>query len=192
MEHLIDSDLVELAQNGNSQAFDTLAERYRLKITRLAFRYVNDADTALDLVQDIFFKVFRNLSHFRGDAKFSSWLFRLAVNDCIDHIRRLKTRKEHSLSAIQERGFDVADPRHSAKTTLEKADSQSRAKAALDRLPSSQRTVVVMKIFEEMTFEQIAEILEQPQSTVKSRLYKALNSLATMIRQQNVIERGKL
>jgi len=192
MENLLDTELVKLAQQGQGQAFDILIARYQKKVTHLVYRYVNDGDVALDLVQDIFFKIFKNLVNFKGESKFSSWLFRIAVNDCVDHIRRLKVRKEHSLDHFREFGFDVADTGESSdiEALIVNKETQSRVRELLNSLPENQRTVVVMKIYQEMKFEEIADILGDPVSTIKSRLYKALNTLGGLLRRQMFIEGG--
>jgi len=192
MEQLLDTELVKLAQRGEGRAFDILVGRYQTRVTHLVYRYVKDSDLALDLVQDIFVKIFRNLVRFKGESKFSSWLFRVAVNDCIDYLRRAKLRKEQSLDRYQEFGFDVADEHRSVRVAenLEDKEDRVRVNRALAGLPDKQRSVVVMKIYEDMTFDDIAEILEEPVSTVKSRLYKALNTLGGILRRREFIERG--
>ncbi len=194
MEQLIDTELVKLAQKGEGRAFDILVQRYQTKVTHLVYRYVHNRDTAMDLVQDIFFKIYRNLVNFKGESKFSSWLFRVAINDCIDHLRRKKVRKEQSLDTYRESGYDVADnsPGRNVAVTLEKKTEKQRVQRALADLPANLKSVIVMKIYQEMTFDEIAEILRQPVSTVKSRLYKALNTLGGIMRQKTFIERGKL
>ena len=195
MEHLMDTDLVKMAQRGEAQAFDILVQRYQTRVTGLVYRYVQNTDTALDLVQDIFLKVYRNLTNFKGESKFSSWLFRVAANDCIDHLRKMKVRKEQSLDHYQDSGFDVADSSKDADTasSYEVLDERRRVRRALSDLPDNQKTVVVMKVYQEMTFDEIADVLQEPVSTVKSRLYKALNSLGGIMRQQSFIEkRGKI
>lgn len=193
MEQLLDTELVKRAQNGEGQAFDILVSRYQGKVTSLVYRYVNNSETALDLVQDIFFKIYRNLVHFKGDAKFSSWLYRVASNESIDHLRRKKVRKEQSLDHIQDAGVDFADLSTGSDTAqcYETDQERIQVRKALAQLPMNLQTVVVMKVFQEMTFDEIAEVLQEPVSTVKSRLYKALSSLGGIMRQTNFIERGK-
>ncbi|MCB1050782.1 MAG: sigma-70 family RNA polymerase sigma factor [Acidobacteria bacterium] len=193
MNQLMDVELVQLAQEGKSEAFDALVKRYQNKVTQLVYRYVHDNDTALDLVQDIFFKIFRNLGRFKGECAFSTWMYRIAVNDCIDHTRRLKVRQETSLDQLAEVGFDAQDTRKEADvwaSVQERIDS-AMVRQALESLPNDQRSVLVLKVFEEMTFEQIASILGEPISTIKSRLYKALELLGRQFRQQQFLERFK-
>lgn len=193
MENLQDMELVKLAQKGDGAAFDQLVSRYQKKVTHLVYRYVNNSDTALDLVQDIFFKVFRNLSNFKGQSKFTSWMFRIAVNESVDHLRRQKVRKEHSLDHFREHGFDVPDLHDSSnlEAQLENAETKKRIRIVLDSLPENQKSIVVMKIYQDMKFDEIAEILSVPVSTVKSRLYKAFNNLGGLLRRQMFIEGGK-
>lgn len=189
MEEMMDSELVRLAQRGEGHAFNILIDRYQAKVSQLVFRYVRDPDTTMDLVQDIFFKIFRSLVKFKGDSKFSSWLFRIASNDCIDYLRRIKVRKEQSLDQYQESGFDVPDPdkRNDAAGVFQEKDDRRRVLIAMQSLPEDQKSVVILKVYEDMTFDQIAEVLNQPLSTVKSRLYKALNSLGGILRQKEFI-----
>ncbi len=191
MEHLLDTDLVKLAKNGEGAAFDVLVQRYQTKVTHLVYRYVHNRDTALDLVQDIFLKIYKNLVHFKGESKFSSWLFRVASNDCIDHLRRAKVRKEQSLDHFRETGFDVQDDHRDADVAgqYEAMDVRDRVRKALNDLPEEQRSVVVLKIYQGMTFVEIAEIIQEPVSTIKSRLYKALKALGGIMRQMDFIEK---
>jgi len=194
MEHMLDAELVELAQQGEGQAFNVLVARYQAKVMRLVYRYVNNTDVALDLVQDIFLKIFKNLVNFKGESKFSSWLFRVAVNDSIDYLRHVKVRKEQSLDHLQESGYDVAEtrPEGDAAAGLEEREKRKQVRDAMAGLPENQRSVVIMKIYQEMTFEEIADVMEEPVSTIKSRLYKALNTLGGALRRQRFIERGKV
>ena len=194
MEHLVDTELVELAKQGDGKAFDILVQRYQTKVTHLVYRYVKNVDIALDLVQDIFFKTYRNLVNFKGESKFSSWLFRVAVNDCIDYLRRVKVRKEQSLDHYRESGIDFPDsgPNQNVAHVYEREEERRRVQQALASLPEKQQSVVVMKIYQDMTFEEISEITQEPVSTVKSRLYKALQSMGGLMRQKTFIERDKL
>lgn len=192
MEQLLDNELVKLAQEGEERAFDELVARYQTRVTHLVYRYVKNTDVALELVQDIFLKLFKNLFRFKGESKFSSWLFRIAVNDCIDYLRKVKVRKEQSLDSLQEQGFDPHETRGEAFTAeqYESREEQTRVRHALANLNEKQKAVVVMKIYEEMTFEDISEVLQIPVSTVKSRLYKALSTLGADLRRKDFIERG--
>jgi len=193
MENRMDMELVLQAQNGETAAFDILINRYQQKIMRLVYRYVSDMDTASDLVQEIFFKVFRNLKRFKGESAFSTWIFRIAVNDCIDHTRRVKNRRESSLDAIRESGFDLADTGtgQDIQRHIQSKMERQQVRSALEQMNPKQQMVVVMKVYQDMTFDEISDILGEPLSTIKSRMYKALETLGKMVRRQKTMERVK-
>ncbi len=136
-------------------------------------------DDAGDACQEAFIAAYRNIKNFRGEAKVSSWLHRIAVNQCLTIKRRQKSRSEDFLddeNGADERTF-VASPNLSPARTTEKAERLKLVRQAVGGLPTELRQVIVMKEFEEMTFQEISETLELPLSTVKSRLYTALRQL---------------
>ncbi len=191
MESILDTELVQRAQRGDSPAFDELIIRYQKRVSSLVYRYVEDRDCASDLVQDIFLKIYTNIKRFKGDASFSTWLFRIAVNDCIDYKRRLKVRRETSLDAITEKGFDPRDDRQDAQIEMGLLTriENKRIRSLVDQLDPDQKMILVMKVYEEMTFEDIARVMGAPLSTIKSRLYKALDNLGKDLRRLQFIER---
>ena len=195
MEQLLDTDLIKLAKQGEGRAFDILVQRYQQKITAFVMRYVRNPDVALDVVQNIFFKIYRNLSHFKGDAKFSSWLYRIASNQCIDHLRRQKHRPEISLDTYLESASEP-DSLHAGEETyeetLEGKERMEQVRQALGNMPENMRLVLILKVYQELTFEQISEITGEPLSTVKSRLYKALNTLGGLVKQNDFIQQRGL
>ena len=177
--NLTDEQLVELAVSENSEAFGEIVRRWERKIFALCFGMLGREDDARDAAQEAFIAAYRNLVNFRGDAKVSSWLHRIAVNQCLTTKRRAKSRAEDFLDdedGSEERIF-VAAPHFSPARTTEKAERMTLVRQAVGALPSDLRQVIVMKEFEEMTFQEISETLELPLSTVKSRLYTALKQL---------------
>src|SRR5207248_9237376 len=177
--NLTDEQLVELAVSENSEAFGEIVRRWERKIFALCFGMLGREDDARDAAQEAFIAAYRNLANFRGDAKVSSWLHRIAVNQCLTTKRRAKSRAEDFLDdedGSEERIF-VAAPHFSPARTTEKAERMTLVRQAVGALPSDLRQVIVMKEFEEMTFQEISETLELPLSTVKSRLYTALKQL---------------
>jgi RNA polymerase sigma-70 factor (ECF subfamily) len=174
-----DEQLVELAKSGDSEAFGEIVRRWERKIFALSFGMLGREDDAGDAAQEAFIAAYRNLKNFRGEAKVSSWLHRIAVNQCLTTKRRQKTRAEDFLDAedgSEERAF-VASPLLSPAKKAEKAERMVLVRQAVGALPTDLRQVIVMKEFEEMTFLEISETLELPLSTVKSRLYTALKQL---------------
>lgn len=174
-----DEQLVELANSDDSEAFGEIVRRWERKIFALCFGMLGREDDARDACQEAFIAAYRNLKNFRGEAKVSSWLHRIAVNQCLTTKRRQKTRAEDFLDAedgSEERAF-VASPLLSPSRKAEKAERMFLVRQAVTALPSDLRQVIVMKEFEEMTFQEISETLDLPLSTVKSRLYTALKQL---------------
>ena len=174
-----DEQLVELAVSDDSEAFGEIVRRWERKIFALCFGMLGREDDARDACQEAFIAAYRNLKNFRGEAKVSSWLHRIAVNQCLTTKRRQKTRAEDFLDAedgSEDRAF-VAAPHLSPARKAEKAERMNLVRQAVGALPSELRQVIVMKEFEEMTFLEISETLDLPLSTVKSRLYTALKQL---------------
>lgn len=179
MKKLTDEQLVELAVTENPEAFGEIVKRWERKIFALCFGMLSREDDAKDAAQECFIAAYRNLKNFRGDARVSSWLHRIAVNQCLTIKRRAKTRSEDFLGdeeGAEERVF-VAPARLSPSRTAEQSERMAIIRQAVFSLPVDLRQVIVMKEFEEMTFQDISETLELPLSTVKSRLYTALKQL---------------
>ncbi len=174
-----DEQMVELALSGDPEAFGEIVRRWERRIFALAFGMLGREEDASDATQATFFAAFRNLRNFRGEAKVSSWLHRIAVNQCITRQRRAKVRSETALEDEAEKNAAVfALPLYASPARSAEEVERSRAvRRAVSALPPDLRQVVVMKEFEELTFQEIADALELPLSTVKSRLYTALRQL---------------
>ena len=175
-----DELLVERAVAGDTEAFGEIVRRWERRIYALAYGILGREDEARDAAQETFVAAFRNLPNFRGEAKVSSWLHRIAVNQCITRQRRARVRAETGLEEeVESTGGQFlstaadAMPAH-ASESKERAEAVRRAVASL---PQELREVVLMKEFEELTFQEIADALQIPLSTVKSRLYTALKQL---------------
>jgi RNA polymerase sigma-70 factor (ECF subfamily) len=174
-----DERMVELALSGDPEAFGEIVRRWERRIFALAFGMLGREEDARDATQETFLAAFRNLRNFRGEAKVSSWLHRIAVNQCITRQRRAKVRGETALEDEAEKNAAVfALPLEASPArTAEYVERSQAVRKAVSALPPDLRQVVVMKEFEELTFQEIADALEIPLSTVKSRLYTALRQL---------------
>jgi len=179
LKELTDEKLVALAVSSDPDAFGEIVKRWERKIFALCFGMLGREDDARDAAQETFIAAYRNVANFRGEAKVSSWLHRIAVNQCLTTKRRAKTRSEEFLDddgGESDRIF-VAPAHGSPASTTEATERLIIVRQAVSSLPVDLRQVIVMKEFEEMTFQEISETLELPLSTVKSRVYTALRQL---------------
>ena len=174
-----DEIIVERALTGDAEAFGELVRRWERRIFALTYGMLGREEDARDATQETFLAAFRSLRNFRGEAKVSSWLHRIAVNQCITRQRRAKVRSESALEDEQETnaGSFAMPLSHSPAHVAEGRQETAAVRRAINSLPVELRQVVVMKEFEELTFREIADVLNLPLSTVKSRLYTALKQL---------------
>ncbi len=181
---LSDDQLIERTLAGDTDQFSVLVRRWDRQIYGLSLRMLGRDEDARDVCQETFLAAYRNLSKFRGEAKFSSWLYRIALNACHSRLRRNGSVFEQSLDQEDASGrrFEIADA--AAENASERMHREQRVtlvRRALQALPSEMRQVIVMKEYEELTFAEIAEVLSLPVSTVKSRLYTGLQLMRTKL-----------
>jgi RNA polymerase sigma-70 factor, ECF subfamily len=176
---LSDDRLIARTLAGESDAFGLLVKRWERPIYGLTFRMLGRDEDARDACQEAFIAAFRNLGKFRGEAKFSSWIYRIALNACHS---RLRDRQGVTFSLDEEdesgRRAELADT--ATESLLDRVSRDERTeiiRRALQSLPPEMRQVIVMKEYEEMTFAEIGEVLKIPVSTVKSRLYTGLQQM---------------
>ena len=179
IKSLTDEQLVEKAVTDDAEAFGEIVKRWERKIFALCFGMLGREDEAGDAAQETFIAAYRNLGNFRGEAKVSSWLHRIAVNQCLTKKRRTKTRSETYLDDENnaDEKFFVAPLHQSPARLTEKSERLTHVRQAVGSLPIELKQVIVMKEFEEMTFQEISDTLNLPLSTVKSRVYTALKQL---------------
>jgi RNA polymerase sigma-70 factor (ECF subfamily) len=188
LTNLTDEQLVELAVNENSDAFGEIVKRWERKIFALCFGMLIREDEARDAAQETFIAAYRNIKNFRGEAKVYSWLHRIAVNQCLTTKRRAKTRSESFLDdeAQAENKIFIA-PLHLLPTkTSEQNERLQLVRQAVGSLPIELREVIIMKEFEEMTFQEISDVLQLPLSTIKSRVYTALKQLRLKLERASI------
>lgn len=174
---LSDNQLIERTLAGETDTFNLLVRRWERQIYSLALRMMGREEEARDVCQETFLAAYRNLGSFRGEAKFSSWIYRIALNACHSRLRRQGTASELSLDDTDDEGrrIEIADAgAEQAADRLHRDQRVAIVRRALHALPAEMRQVIVMKEYEELTFAEIAEVLGLPVSTVKSRLYTGL------------------
>lgn len=182
-----DERLVEAFQAGDLAAFDLLVLRWERKIQGTVYRVLGTEEDARDVSQEAFLKAFRALPGFKGEARFSSWLYQIALNLCRDRLRRRRGKAFVSLDSLEEEGgTPVQGGGLSPYEMAERGALLGRVREALAALPDEQREVIVLKEYEELTFLEIAEILDAPLSTVKTRLYRGLGNLRSRLERQGL------
>ncbi len=175
------NDLVRRCQDGDREAFDRLVLQEQQRVTQLAYRITRSTDGLEDLVQDIFFLVYRKIRTFRFESRFSIWLARIAVNESLKKLRQRKVRAFLFTSEpnIEERaGKQVSNP---TSGLTKQVEEHVALRDAINRLPEKHRLVVILKYFEDRSYEEIAEILGCKVGTVRSRLFNARKRLKDMM-----------
>jgi RNA polymerase sigma-70 factor (ECF subfamily) len=163
-----------------------LVIRWDRKIQGAIYRILGSEEEARDLCQEAFLKAYKALPGFKGEARFSSWLYQIALNLCRDRMRRRKGRTFVSLDEQGSEHTQRPSPEPNALEMVEAADLSRTVSAAVAALPLDQRQVIVLKEYEGLTFMEIARILDLPLSTVKTRLYRGLVQLRERLERQGV------
>jgi len=174
-----DEELVARSIGGDQESFNQLVLRWERPIYALAYRVICREEDARDVCQETFLRAFRALNGFRGQAKFSSWLYRIALNLCRDWVR--KERRTPVIQAPEELEVlemaAVREPTPSVEDLVARRELTRVVERAMARLPEEQRTAIILKEYHELTFQEIADLVGCPLSTVKTRLYQGLSVL---------------
>jgi len=174
-----DEELVDSVLEGNISDFDVLIEKWQKPLFNFVLRMMNSEEEARDACQDAFINAYRNLSKFKKESKFSSWLFKIAINRCNTLLQ--KRKRWRMFFDPNGNTDDLANNKISealnAEEMAERKQIYGRIRRAIETLPPEQKTVLLLKEFEGMKFHEISEMLECPVSTVKSRMYYALDSI---------------
>jgi RNA polymerase sigma-70 factor (ECF subfamily) len=179
LDHAQEKAWIAASQRGDTMAFNRLVLKWERTIYNVAMRMLQDRDDAAEAAQEVFLLAYQNIRRFRQDAKFSTWLYRIAINHCISRARRRPPGTHVTLDG----GNPGAPPPMQLRVTetqegeLLREESRNRVLSALAFLPVEQRAVVELKFFQELTFEDIAAVLQVPLSTIKSRLYSGLEMM---------------
>ena len=182
-----DEELVARSRSGDMDSFNQLILRWERPIYALAYRVIGQEEDARDVAQETFLRAFRALPGFKGQAKFSSWIYRIALNLCRDWIRR---KKRTPVSQVPE-DVDLSElaaeqgPVESVEELVARRELSAVVEEVMALLPEEQRTAVILKEYHGMTFQEIADLQGCPLSTVKTRLYQGLSVLRKHLREKN-------
>jgi RNA polymerase sigma-70 factor (ECF subfamily) len=176
---LTDDELVAKSVGGDAESFNELILRWERPIYALAYRVIGREEDARDVCQETFLRAFRALPGFKGQAKFSSWLYRIALNLCRDWIRRQRRAPVMQMPEGVDPGELAAErgPVESIEELVSRRELSAVVEEAMMLLPEEQRTAIILKEYHGMTFQEIAEMQGCPLSTVKTRLYQGLTVL---------------
>ncbi len=178
--------LIKMAQNGDGDAFNQLMDDYFKKIYNIAFRMANNADDAADMTQEIMIKLFKNISSFSGNSKFSTWVYRVATNTCLDELKKLKRHKNFSIDKDIETddgeySYEVEDISPSPETLSEQKELKSIVASAIGMLNPDHKAVLVLRDIQGLSYDEIARIVKCTEGTVKSRISRARAQLKIII-----------
>lgn len=185
-EQKVDQALVERVQRGDKKAFDILVLKYQHKITKLISRYIRDHSEVLDVAQEAFIKAYRALPRFRGDSAFYTWMYRIAINTAKNHLvaqgRRMPNVDIDAQEAEQFEGAmglkEQATPEH----LLLRDEVESTIFSAIEQLPEDLRTAITLREIEGLSYEEIAEAMDCPVGTVRSRIFRAREAIDKKLR----------
>ncbi|HEY0080714.1 MAG TPA: sigma-70 family RNA polymerase sigma factor [Pyrinomonadaceae bacterium] len=176
-----DSELVSRAVAGREESFEELVRRYQRPIAAYVYRMVGDYDAALDLTQEVFIKVYGSLARYRSEFKFSTWIYRIAHNSAIDHLRRQGTGRMEELERTSDETGTYQKPLASSAPTPEQESERAERRAEIEEvvraLPPAYRELIVLRHMYDMSYDEIAEVTELPLGTVKNRIFRAREAM---------------
>lgn len=180
-----DISLVIRAKDGDQRAYAELMQRYKDSIYFMALKMVNNKDDAMDLAVETFGKAFENIEKYKPDFAFSTWLFRIATNSCIDFIRKKRLNVVSINGMVDDDGDDrplqiKSDTLNPEESSIKKQQSE-QLKFIVDKLPPRYKTLIVLRYYEELSYEEIAQQLDLPLGTVKAQLFRARDLLANVL-----------
>lgn len=184
-ERDVDQELVERVQSGDKKAFDLLMLKYQQRVVNLVYRYVKNQADALDISQEAFIKAYRALPNFRGESAFYTWLYRIAINTAKNHLLAQSRRPpsmdmETDVAEQIDPGYRLRDEQ-TPESSLLSDEIASTIKLSVDELPEDLRTAITLREMEGLSYEEIAEVMECPIGTVRSRIFRAREAINNKI-----------
>jgi RNA polymerase sigma-70 factor (ECF subfamily) len=182
-----DRELVATAVTGVEGSFEELVRRYQRPISAYVYRMVGNYESALDLTQEIFIKVYSSLDRYRAEFKFSTWIYKIAHNAAVDHLRRTATREQSLVIGPEGDQFDlpIESTRLSPEQESERRERRVEIETVVRALPSNYRELIILRHSQDLSYEEIVDVTGLPLGTVKNRLFRARE----MMRQQ-FVEKG--
>ncbi|MBR4236737.1 MAG: sigma-70 family RNA polymerase sigma factor [Clostridia bacterium] len=173
--------LIKKAARGDSAAFEALLAGHEKMMYAIALRMTRNAEDAKDCLQDAMLRIYKALPSFRGESTFSTWVYRVVTNTCLDSHRRKKVRRSESLDALNEAGWNAPDTAKGPEETAENSGLRSILSVSLNKLPVEIRSAVVLRDVQGFSYEEISDILQINIGTVKSRISRGREKLREML-----------
>jgi RNA polymerase sigma-70 factor (ECF subfamily) len=172
---LSDAELIDVSISGREESFEELVRRYQRPIVGYVFRMLGDYDSALDVTQEVFIKVYNSLHRYSSDYKFSTWLYRIAHNATIDHLRRnsMNTQSIETENADGAYQLQIESRDPSPEKERERKEWKAEIEAVVKRLPTAYRELILLRHSQDLSYDEIAEVTGLPLGTVKNRLFRA-------------------
>jgi len=180
-----DCDLVSQAITGREAGFEEMVRRYQRPIASYIYRMTGDYEAALDLTQEVFIKVYGSLARYRPEYKFSTWIYRIAHNTAIDHLRRHSTREQEMAKDENGNERPVASGAPTPEQLSERAERRAEIEDVIRALPPSYRELIILRHAHDLSYDEIAEVTGLPLGTVKNRIFRAREAMRSPL-----IERG--
>ena len=183
MAGLADGELVQTAIAGREASFEELVRRYQRPIAAYVYRMVGDYDAALDLTQEVFIKVYNSLSRYRSEFKFSTWIYKIAHNAAIDHLRRFAVREQALACGTdgERREAAIESRRLTPEQESEQEERRSEIESVVQLLPAAYRELIVLRHSHDLSYDEIAEVTGLPLGTVKNRLFRAREAMRDLL-----------
>lgn len=180
---LADGELVHSAVAGRESSFEELVRRYQRPIASYVYRMVGDYDAALDLTQEVFIKVYNSLARYRPEFKFSTWIYKIAHNAAIDHLRRHSVREQHLVAGDEtgRPGVVVESRRLTPEQESEREERRSEIESVVQTLSPAYRELIVLRHSHDLSYDEIAEVTGLPLGTVKNRLFRAREAMRELL-----------
>jgi RNA polymerase sigma-70 factor (ECF subfamily) len=176
-----DNILIAAINNGDTKAYAQLVDRYKDLVYTLALRMLKHREEAEEVAQDTFIKVFKSLNKFKGDSKFSTWIYRVAYNTCLDNLK--KNKKHLNNVAIDEFTYNKLDTIDNALDHIIKEEKSTLIKNCINKLPEDSSALLTLFYFEELSLDEISKIINVEANTVKVKLFRARKKLAVILEQ---------
>lgn len=180
-------DLLEKSKKDDIQAFESLVEAYQKKVFNIALRMVGNYDDAGDMAQEVFIRIFKSIGNFKGQSLFSTWVYRITANVCMDELRKRKNKKVLSIDEeirLEDGGMkrEIEDGRPAPDVAVERNELRKAVDEAIKSLPQDHKIVIILRDIQGFSYEEMTGILKCPEGTVKSRISRARQALKEILK----------